>query len=412
MPTEKQPLDAGFHRAAGAAAGRIATSKAQRAKLAATAERRPIGWRSGRQRGRAGHRRVVHGRAGAARSVLPSVLQRGRAGDAARPAADVLRGQQRRQRRAARIWCGCWRAAAIAGALSSSARAAARWRRRPRFAFCCASCAATLGSEAKPDRRARRAGDRDERASCSSWPRRSDAARRFRCPTASAGGFRCCRRSGLLPAALLGLDIEKLLAGAAAMNEHFRTAPPGENVVLQLRRRVPSDGRARGCDVRVLATWGKRLEAFGLWYDQLLAESLGKQERGALPLTVVNTRDLHSRGQQHQEGKRDKLITNLIVERPQRRAGGDRPQRAGSGRAQRAGRQDAARHSWRRRSRARTRPIATTTGRRPTCACRGSTSTRSGQLFQMMMLATVVEGPADRDQSVRPAGRGGVQERI
>jgi glucose-6-phosphate isomerase len=35
-----------------------------------------------------------------------------------------------------------------------------------------------------------------------------------------------------------------------------------------------------------------------------------------MPLTLVNTRDLHSRGQQHQEGKRDKLITNLIVGEP------------------------------------------------------------------------------------------------
>ena len=33
-----------------------------------------------------------------------------------------------------------------------------------------------------------------------------------------------------------------------------------------------------------------------------------------MPLTVVNTRDLHSRGQQHQEGRRDKLITNVIVD--------------------------------------------------------------------------------------------------
>ena len=37
-----------------------------------------------------------------------------------------------------------------------------------------------------------------------------------------------------------------------------------------------------------------------------------------MPLTVVNTRDLHSRGQQHQEGKRDKLITNLIVDSVER----------------------------------------------------------------------------------------------
>ena len=44
-----------------------------------------------------------------------------------------------------------------------------------------------------------------------------------------------------------------------------------------------------------------------------------------MPLTVVNTRDLHSRGQQHQEGRRDKLITNLIVEQPNVRADRRRP---------------------------------------------------------------------------------------
>ena len=74
----------------------------------------------------------------------------------------------------------------------------------------------------------------------------------------------------------------------------------------------------RGATIRVLSIWGKRLEAVGLWYDQLLAESLGKDCQGTTPLTVVNTRDLHSRGQQHQEGRRDKLITNLIVQQSDR----------------------------------------------------------------------------------------------
>ena len=41
----------------------------------------------------------------------------------------------------------------------------------------------------------------------------------------------------------------------------------------------------RGANIRVLSTWGKGLEAVGLWYDQLLAESLGKDGQGALPLT-------------------------------------------------------------------------------------------------------------------------------
>jgi glucose-6-phosphate isomerase len=123
---------------------------------------------------------------------------------------------------------------------------------------------------------------------------------------------------GLLPAAIMGLDVVQLLEGAVAMNEHFRTAAVGENVVLDYTGICHLMEVRRGCLVRLLSTWGKRLEAFGLWYDQLLSESLGKQERGAMPLTVVNTRDLHSRGQQHQEGRRDKLITNVIVDNCQR----------------------------------------------------------------------------------------------
>ena len=140
----------------------------------------------------------------------------------------------------------------------------------------------------------------------------------FLVPDGVGGRFSVLSAVGLFPAALLGLDIVKLLEGAAAMNEHFRSAPPGENIVLQYVGVCHLMEELHGCDVRILSTWGKRLEALGLWYDQLLAESLGKHERGALPLTVVNTRDLHSRGQQHQEGRRDKLITNLIVDHPDR----------------------------------------------------------------------------------------------
>jgi glucose-6-phosphate isomerase len=138
----------------------------------------------------------------------------------------------------------------------------------------------------------------------------------FPVPDGVGGRFSVLSAVGMLPAALLGLDVEKLLRGASVINEHFRTAPPAENIVLQFVGVCHLLEERCGCLTRVLATWGKHLEAFGFWYDQLLAESLGKQERGALPLTMVNTRDLHSRGQQLQEGKRDKLVTNLIVERP------------------------------------------------------------------------------------------------
>jgi len=122
----------------------------------------------------------------------------------------------------------------------------------------------------------------------------------------------------LLPAALLGLDVVKLLEGAAAMTDRFESAPQGSNPVLDYVAVCHLMEELRGANIRVLSCWSKGLEAAGLWYDQLLSESLGKHEKGATPITVVNTRDLHSRGQQHQEGRRDKLITNVIVDHVRR----------------------------------------------------------------------------------------------
>lgn len=136
----------------------------------------------------------------------------------------------------------------------------------------------------------------------------------FPIPDGVGGRFSVLTAVGLLPAALLGLDIRKLLQGAADMTDRLASAPAGDNPVLDYTAVCHLLERYAGLKTRILSTWGKRLEALGLWYDQLLAESLGKDEKGALPLTVVNTRDLHSRGQQHQEGVRDKLITNVIVD--------------------------------------------------------------------------------------------------
>ena len=50
--------------------------------------------------------------------------------------------------------------------------------------------------------------------------------------------------------------------------------------------------------------------------EQLLAQSVGKQGWGPTPITAVQTRDLYTRGQQHLEGPRDKMITNLVVKTP------------------------------------------------------------------------------------------------
>jgi glucose-6-phosphate isomerase len=121
---------------------------------------------------------------------------------------------------------------------------------------------------------------------------------------------------GLLPAAVMGLDVRALLLGAAAMTRRFLEEPFDRNPVLQYAAVNYLLNEEGGKNIRVMASWSKKLESLGMWHDQLLSESLGKLGRGATPLTVVPTRDLHSRGQQHQDGKRDKVINNVVVKQP------------------------------------------------------------------------------------------------
>jgi len=132
-------------------------------------------------------------------------------------------------------------------------------------------------------------------------------------PDNVGGRYSVFSSAGLAPAALMGLDVRALLLGAASMTRRFLEEPFDRNPVLQYAAVNYLMTEEYGKNCRVLAIWSKKLEALGLWYDQLLAESLGKQGRGPTPLTVVYSRDLHSRGQQHQDGPRDKVINNLYV---------------------------------------------------------------------------------------------------
>ena len=227
----------------------------------------------------------------------------------------------------------------------------------------------------------------------------------FPIPDGVGGRFSVLSAVGLLPAVIMGLDVQHLLEGAAAMNERFRTAAPLENPVLDYVGFSRLMETRRGATIRVLSTWGKNLESVGLWYDQLLAESLGKNGQGATPLTVVNTRDLHSRGQQHQEGRRDKLITNLVVEHTDRdpvaieRSEYDEDKlNSLSGKTL----PDILRAAYIGTNQA----YADDSRRTATIRLPRSDEGSLGQLFQMLMLATVVEG---RLVGINPYGQPGVE---
>ncbi len=211
--------------------------------------------------------------------------------------------------------------------------------------------------------------------------------------------------TGLLPAAVMGLDVRALLLGAAAMTKRFLEEPFERNPVLQFAGINYLMAQECHKPLRVLSVWSKKLEALGWWYDQLLASSLGKQGRGSTPLTMVAGRDLTVRGQQHQDGPRDRLITNLLVKET----------KATPILVQMADHNEDGLNQYNRKGLPdiQSATLASVNKAyydvaRPTAdlVLPSLTEHTMGQLMQMLMLATVVEG---RLMGINPYGQPGVE---
>lgn len=121
--------------------------------------------------------------------------------------------------------------------------------------------------------------------------------------------------AGLLPAAIVGMDVVRLLEGAAAMNRRFREAPVGANPVLD-HAGVSHLAGEEGARLRVLSIPSSRLESLGSWHVRLLAESLGVAAHIATPLT--GTVASGSGGMRSGDGRRDVLVTHVVVGEPRR----------------------------------------------------------------------------------------------
>jgi glucose-6-phosphate isomerase len=224
-------------------------------------------------------------------------------------------------------------------------------------------------------------------------------------PDGVGGRFSVLSAVGLVPTALLGVNVIELLQGAAAMTDHFANAPAAENIILQHVAVNHLLEKNRNISVRVMSVWSKALESFGLWYDQLSAESLGKDLLGFTPLTTVNTRDLHSRHQQHQQGARDKVFNNVIVDEyrfdalPIGRRSSDPDSLNEIAEKTLPEVMNAAIEGTNQALRDDGRPYTDLHVSRVD-------ELHMGQLFQMMMLATVVEG---RLMGINPYGQPGVE---
>ena len=87
---------------------------------------------------------------------------------------------------------------------------------------------------------------------------------------------------GMLPAALIGIDVSRLLDTAGAMRDRCLGDDTGASPGLQLGALLGAMALS-GCDKATLVT-PPPVECFGLWVEQMIAESLGKEERGIVPV--------------------------------------------------------------------------------------------------------------------------------
>jgi glucose-6-phosphate isomerase len=130
--------------------------------------------------------------------------------------------------------------------------------------------------------------------------------------TAVGGRFSVLTNVGLLPAAVLGLDIDAIRAGAAAALAPVLAGRPPAEVPPAVGAAL-SVALAGAKPIAVMLAYADRLERFTRWYVQLAAESLGKDGKGTTPLAALGPVDQHSQLQLFIGGPRDKLVTIVTV---------------------------------------------------------------------------------------------------
>ena len=143
----------------------------------------------------------------------------------------------------------------------------------------------------------------------------------FTVPDGIGGRFSIFSQVGLVFASLAGIDIENFLKGAQMVEEACCSEEINENPALLLAALKYIATKEYGITAEVIMPYGDKLRSFGWWYAQLLGESLGKKYdmqgnvvyNGRIPVASVGTTDMHSLTQEHQQGKKNKLIQFISV---------------------------------------------------------------------------------------------------
>jgi len=135
-------------------------------------------------------------------------------------------------------------------------------------------------------------------------------------PDDVGGRFSVLTPVGLLPIAIAGINIAKLVEGARQME---KATAPGVSfkdnpacIYAAARNLLYRDGKT----TEILVNYHSKLHFLAEWWKQLYGESEGKENKGIFPAAVDFTSDLHSMGQWIQEGPRDIFETVISIEKP------------------------------------------------------------------------------------------------
>lgn len=144
----------------------------------------------------------------------------------------------------------------------------------------------------------------------------------FVVPDDVGGRFSVFSAVGLLPFALLGLDIDEITNGIKDMDLALKNTDIKENIAAQNALIQYLMDTKKGKDISVMMPYSSRLKYVADWYVQLWAESLGKNEDlngnhvhvGPTPIAALGATDQHSQIQLYNEGPNNKIINFIRVE--------------------------------------------------------------------------------------------------
>ncbi|HIY92764.1 glucose-6-phosphate isomerase [Companilactobacillus sp. HBUAS56275] len=137
----------------------------------------------------------------------------------------------------------------------------------------------------------------------------------FVVPDDIGGRFSVLTAVGLLPIAVAGADIDKLMEGAAAARTDYSSADLTKNDAYKYAA-LRNILYRKGYTTELLENYEPNVQYFGEWWKQLMGESEGKDQKGIYPSSANFSTDLHSLGQYIQEGRRNLMETVVLIDQP------------------------------------------------------------------------------------------------